>query len=110
MASHPASPQRTVPRPACTAAPTGFMISDATRSLETAASGWTPKSKTRIGVMSAPPPIPVRSSVTEEVVGVHIDLYVALAGLIVGFAVGALALVWGILILSVKLGDLIGFI
>src|SRR5579862_7283230 len=36
------------------------MISDATRSLETAASGAIPKSRTRIGVISAPPPIPVR--------------------------------------------------
>src|SRR4051812_44166057 len=32
----------------------------ATTSLETAASGWTPKKKTRTGVMRAPPPIPVR--------------------------------------------------
>src|SRR5579862_8676675 len=36
------------------------MISDATRSLETAASGAMPKTSTRIGVISAPPPIPVR--------------------------------------------------
>ena len=36
------------------------MNSDATRSLDTAASGAMPKSSTRIGVISAPPPIPVR--------------------------------------------------
>ena len=58
-ASQPARFQRTVPRPAWTAAPTGFMISDATRSLDTAASGAMPKTSTRIGVISAPPPIPV---------------------------------------------------
>ena len=38
---------------------TGFMTIDATRSLETAASGWMPNTSTRIGVMSAPPPMPV---------------------------------------------------
>jgi hypothetical protein len=40
--------------------PTGFMTALATRSLDTAASGWTPKNSTSTGVMSAPPPMPVR--------------------------------------------------
>src|SRR5450631_2445017 len=35
------------------------MKKDATRSLETAASGWTLKTTTRIGVIRAPPPMPV---------------------------------------------------
>ena len=43
-----------------TPAPTGFITSEAMRSLETAARGWTPKTSTMIGVMSAPPPMPVR--------------------------------------------------
>src|SRR5687767_1613484 len=36
------------------------MIAAATRSLETAASGGTPKNVTSMGVINAPPPIPVR--------------------------------------------------
>src|SRR4029077_4135095 len=36
------------------------MIREATRSLETAASGCTPKISTSTGVISAPPPMPVR--------------------------------------------------
>ena len=60
MASQAARRQRTVPLPAWTAAPTGFMIREATRSLEMAARGWMPKMSTRMGVMRAPPPIPVR--------------------------------------------------
>ncbi len=58
--SHLTSEVFTLPRRACTAPPTGFMIRAATRSLETAVSGWTRKMMTRIGVISAPPPIPVR--------------------------------------------------
>ena len=38
----------------------GFMTSDATRSLDTAVSGSTPNTRTSSGVMSAPPPMPVR--------------------------------------------------
>ncbi len=45
--------------PQVDAAPTGFMNRLATRSLETAVSGSTPKKNTSVGVMSAPPPIPV---------------------------------------------------
>ena len=44
----------------CTAPPTGFMIIEATRSLDTAASGWMPNSRIIIGVIRAPPPMPVR--------------------------------------------------
>src|SRR5712692_8099838 len=43
--------------------PTGFMTSAATRSLETAARGCTLNRSTRIGVMRAPPPMPVRPTV-----------------------------------------------
>jgi hypothetical protein len=39
------------------------MITAATRSLDTAASGWTLNNNTSSGVMSAPPPIPVRPTV-----------------------------------------------
>ncbi len=53
----------TVPRRRWTPPPTGFMITAATRSLDTAASGWTLNSSTSSGVMSAPPPIPVRPTV-----------------------------------------------
>ncbi len=38
----------------------GLITIEATMSLDTAASGWMPNSSTRIGVISAPPPIPVR--------------------------------------------------
>src|SRR5436190_10359678 len=61
--SHLASGQCTVPRRKCTVAPTGFMMSDVRRSLDTAVPGLTPKNSTRIGVMSAPPPMPVRPTV-----------------------------------------------
>ena len=50
----------TVPCRQCTAPPTGFMIIAATMSLDTAASGSTWKNSTRIGVIRAPPPMPVR--------------------------------------------------
>src|SRR5215217_6259905 len=56
-------PKLTVPRRRWTPPPTGFMITAATRSLDTAASGWTLNTSTSNGVMSAPPPIPVRPTV-----------------------------------------------
>src|SRR5829696_5684463 len=56
-------PKLTVPRRRWTPPPTGFMITAATRSLDTAASGWTLNTSTSRGVMSAPPPIPVRPTV-----------------------------------------------
>src|SRR5262249_45743417 len=43
----------------CTNAPAGFITKLATRSLEIAVSGSAPKKKTSIGVISAPPPMPV---------------------------------------------------
>ncbi len=58
--SHLTSCQLTVPRRRCTTEPTGFITAAATRSLETAVSGGTPKNSTSIGVINAPPPIPVR--------------------------------------------------
>ena len=54
------SGQFTVPRRACTKPPKGFITALAARSLETAATGGTPKTSTRMGVIRAPPPIPVR--------------------------------------------------
>jgi hypothetical protein len=50
----------TVPRFQCTAPPTGFITIEATMSLDTAASGSTLNSSTNIGVIKAPPPMPVR--------------------------------------------------
>ena len=44
----------------CTAAPTGRISTAATRSLEMAVDGFTPNSRISIGVISAPPPAPVR--------------------------------------------------
>ena len=58
--SHRTSDRFTVPRRRWTKAPTGFMNSETMMSLEIAVSGSTPKKNTSIGVMSAPPPIPVR--------------------------------------------------
>ena len=58
--SHLTRPRLTVPRRRCTAPPTGFITIDATRSLDTAASGWMPNSRIIIGVIRAPPPMPVR--------------------------------------------------
>ena len=43
----------------CTTAPTGRMSTAATRSLEIAVDGLTPKKRISIGVISAPPPAPV---------------------------------------------------
>jgi len=48
-----------VPRRRWTNDPTGFITAAATSSLDTAASGETPKKRTRIGVIRAPPPMPV---------------------------------------------------
>ena len=53
------SAQFTVPRRAWTQPPNGFITALAARSLDTAASGGTPKASTSSGVMSAPPPMPV---------------------------------------------------
>ena len=50
----------TVPLRMCTAAPNGRISTAATRSLEIADDGVTPKSRISIGVISAPPPAPVR--------------------------------------------------
>ena len=44
----------------CTTAPNGRISTAATRSLEIAVDGVTPNSRISIGVMSAPPPAPVR--------------------------------------------------
>ena len=49
-----------MPRRRCTPAPNGRMTTAATRSLEIAAEGVTPNSRISIGVISAPPPAPVR--------------------------------------------------
>ena len=49
-----------MPRRACTQPPNGFITALAARSLETAATGGTPKTRTRMGVISAPPPMPVK--------------------------------------------------
>ena len=60
MQSHFTRPRWTVPRRRWTYDPTGFMIALATRSEDTAVSGGTWKKSTRTGVISAPPPMPVR--------------------------------------------------
>ena len=57
---HPTSRKFTVFLAMCTAAPKGRMNTAATRSLEIAVDGLTPNSRISIGVMSAPPPAPVR--------------------------------------------------
>lgn len=62
--SHPTRRRLTVPRRRWTRLPTGFITAAATRSLDTAASGLTPKKVTSIGVISAPPPIPVSPTTT----------------------------------------------
>ena len=49
-----------MPRRRWTNDPTGFITALATRSEETAASGGTLKNSTSTGVISAPPPMPVR--------------------------------------------------
>ena len=63
MHSHLTSFQRTVLRRMWTPPPTGFMTIAATRSDETAVVGLILKKISRIGVMRAPPPIPVRPTV-----------------------------------------------
>ena len=57
--SQPTSARFTVRWARCTAAPTGFMRTAATRSLEIAVDGLMPNTMMSIGVMSAPPPAPV---------------------------------------------------
>ena len=49
-----------MPRRRWTKEPTGFITALATRSEDTAASGGTLKKSTSTGVISAPPPMPVR--------------------------------------------------
>jgi hypothetical protein len=61
--SHRTRVKLTVPRRRWTPPPTGFITTAATRSLETAASGCTLNSRTRIGVIRAPPPMPVSPTV-----------------------------------------------
>ena len=63
-ASHFTRPVCTVPRRKWMPPPMGFITTAATRSLETAASGSMPKPSTRMGVISAPPPMPVRPTTT----------------------------------------------
>ena len=57
---HPTSRKLTVPCFMWTAAPTGRMTTAATRSLEMAAAGFTLNRRMSMGVISAPPPAPVR--------------------------------------------------
>ena len=61
--SHRTSSQRTVLRRMCTPPPMGFITIAATRSDDTAVVGLIPKKINRMGVMSAPPPMPVRPTV-----------------------------------------------
>src|SRR4051794_37620914 len=63
MHSHLTRRQSIVPRLTWTPPPMGFITSDASRSLETAVVGVMLKSRTRIGVIRAPPPMPVRPTV-----------------------------------------------
>ena len=63
MQSHRTRSHRTVRRRMWTPPPTGFIAIAATRSEETAAVGLMLKKMRRIGVMSAPPPIPVSPTV-----------------------------------------------
>ena len=48
-----------MPRRRWTEAPKGFISTAATRSLEMAVEGFTPKTMISIGVIRAPPPTPV---------------------------------------------------
>jgi hypothetical protein len=57
--SHPTNARFTVRCARCTAAPTGFIRTAATRSLEIAVDGLMPNTMMSIGVISAPPPAPV---------------------------------------------------
>ncbi len=63
MQSQRTSSHRTVLRRTCTPPPTGFITIAATRSDETAAVGLIPKKISRIGVIKAPPPMPVSPTV-----------------------------------------------
>src|SRR6266508_4663192 len=67
MNSHLTSSHLTVFRRMWTPPPTGFMTIAATRSEETAAVGVTPKKIRRMGVMRAPPPMPVRPTVNPTI-------------------------------------------
>src|SRR6185503_7542301 len=58
-ASHRTRGMLTVPRRQWMPPPIGFITTAATRSDDTAARGSTPNPSTRIGVMRAPPPMPV---------------------------------------------------
>ena len=60
ITSHFTSSLFTEPRWKCTLPPIGFMIIEATMSLDTAASGSILNSSTKMGVINAPPPMPVR--------------------------------------------------
>src|SRR5581483_4006654 len=62
-ASQPTRLRLTVPCRRWTAPPIGFITKAATRSDDTAASGWILKNRTRIGVIRAPPPMPVSPTV-----------------------------------------------
>ena len=57
---HPTREKFTVFLAMWTAAPMGRMTTAATRSLEMAVDGLTPKRRMSMGVISAPPPAPVR--------------------------------------------------
>jgi hypothetical protein len=63
MHNHRTSSQRTVRRRIWTPPPTGFITIAATRSEDTAVVGLMLKKINRIGVINAPPPIPVSPTV-----------------------------------------------
>ena len=67
MQSHLTSSQRTVLRRIWTPPPTGFMKTAAIRSDVTADEGVIPKKMTRMGVINAPPPIPVNPTVNPTI-------------------------------------------
>jgi len=58
--SHRTRRQFTVRRRTWTLPPNGFRTSEVTTSADTAVPGLMPKNNTNTGVISAPPPIPVR--------------------------------------------------
>ena len=59
-ASKPTSLHSTLPLRACTWLPAALVAAAYKRSVPTAESGWTPKSKISSGVMIEPPPMPVK--------------------------------------------------
>ncbi len=61
--NQPTSGQCTAPRRRWTTAPMGLTTAAVTRSVDTATIGSMPSNSTSIGVMSAPPPMPVRPTV-----------------------------------------------